>query len=527
MDTSAGQEVIDTASISKETRESSVYAEAGGYRALYPDVNEAKLVRRIDLRVVPMISILYLLAFLDRVNVSNAVLFSLKQDLNLTGNQFNTAIVVFFIPYVLFEIPSNILLKRFKPHVWSYVSDDRDTLPPVPLCMLVFGTITVLQAFAQNFGGLVAARFFLGLAESGFFPGCFYMLSMWYRRDEAQKRYSFFFSSTSLAGGFGGLLASAIGKLDGVRGYHGWRWIFILEGLLTIVVAVIAFFILPDFPEEARWLKTDEREFSKARLYEDVGYSRIHDPLTFKAGLAVLKDFKMFFGPLMYLGFIVPAYSYTYFAPTIVQTFGHSVIRTQLLSVPPWACTFVFTMIIATISDYTRRRFVFLILCASIGVAGMIILLVVHDNSKLQYGALYIVPMGALSAMPIALCWFETNREYSAFALGMERALAHWGTVGTHHRRAVGTATQIGFGNIGGIIAAYSFLAKDSPKFIPGYSICLAFTLLAMLAACGYYLAVLAENRRRDRAEAENADTLSADEKARLGDLSPDYRYYT
>ncbi|KAI0362467.1 major facilitator protein [Trametes cingulata] len=496
MNTSAGQDAIETASVSKETRESSVYAESGGYKAQYPDVNEAKLVRKIDFRVVPMISILYLLAFLDRVNVSNAVLFSLKQDLKLTGNQFNTAIVIFFIPYVLFEIPSNILLKRYKPHVW------------LPSCMLVFGTITVLQAFAQNFSGLVAARFFLGFAESGFFPGCFYMLSMWYRREEAQKRYSFFFSSTSLAGGFGGLLASAIGKLDGVRGYHGWRWIFILEGLLTVVVAIIAFFILPDFPEEARWLKKDEKEFLKARLYEDVGHSRIQDPLTFRAAVAVLKDFKMIFGPLMYLGFIVPAYSYTYFAPTIVQTFGHSVIQTQLLSVPPWACTFVFTMIIATVSDYTRRRFVFLMLCASIGVAGLIILLVVHDNSKLQYGALYIVPMGALSAMPIALCWFETN-------------------LGTHHRRAVGTATQIGFGNVGGIIAAYSFLAKDSPKFIPGYSICLGFTLLAMLAACGYYLAVLAENRRRDRAVAESADTLSADEKARLGDLNPDYRYYT
>ncbi|KAI0362468.1 major facilitator protein [Trametes cingulata] len=493
MDRRTSRDMIEIASVSKESQESSAYAEDG--RCNDPDVNEAKLLRRIDLRVVPIISILYLLAFLDRVNISNAVLFSLKQDLKLTGDQFNTAIVVFFIPYVLLEVPCNVLLKRLGPRVW------------MPSCMLAFGVITVLQAFAQNFGGLVAARFFLGLAESGFYPGCFYIISMWYRREEAQKRYSFLFSSASLAGGFGGLLASAIGKLDGVRGYHGWRWIFILEGLLTVVIAIAAYFIVPDFPEKALWLKKDEKEFLEARLHEDVGQSRIQDPITFKTVLTVYKDFKIIFGPLMYLGFLVPAYSYAYFAPTIVQSLGHSVIQTQLLSVPPWACSFVFTMTIAVISDYTRRRFVFLMLCAAIGVAGLIILLLVHDNSKLQYAALYIVPIGILSAMPIGLCWYETN-------------------LGTHHRRAVGTATQVGVGNIGGIIAAYSFLAKDSPRFIAGYSICLGFTLLGMLAACGYYIAILAENGQRDRAEAEN-DTLSTEEKAKLGDLNPDYRYYT
>ena len=94
--------------------------------------------------------------------------------------------------------------------------------------MFLFGLITMLQGFTQNLSGLIATRFFLGLVESGVFPACFYLIAMWYKRAEAQKRYSFFFSSTTLAGGFGGLLASAIGKMDGMRGYSGWRWIFIL-----------------------------------------------------------------------------------------------------------------------------------------------------------------------------------------------------------------------------------------------------------------------------------------------------------
>lgn len=161
---------------------------------------------------------MYLLAFLDRTNIANASIFGLQKDLKLSsnGDQYNTALTMFFVPYIAFEIPSNIILKRLKPHVW------------LSGCMFLFGLVTVCQGLVQNYSGLLATRFFLGLAETGMFPGSFYLIGMWYKRSEAQKRYSFFFGSTSLAGAFGGLLASVIGKMDGMRGYHGWRWIFIL-----------------------------------------------------------------------------------------------------------------------------------------------------------------------------------------------------------------------------------------------------------------------------------------------------------
>lgn len=181
-----------------------------------PTTTERHLVGRIDLRIVPFVCVLYLLAFLDRVNIANARAFGLERELGLTGVEFNTALTVFFVPYVLFEIPSNMLLKRFSPRLWLSV------------CCFGFGLVTLLQGFVQNYSGLLAARFFLGLFECGMVPGCYYLLGMWYKRSEAQKRFSLFFSSTALAGAFGGLLASAIGKMDGMRGYLGWRWIFIL-----------------------------------------------------------------------------------------------------------------------------------------------------------------------------------------------------------------------------------------------------------------------------------------------------------
>ncbi|KAI0723914.1 MFS general substrate transporter [Cerioporus squamosus] len=465
-----------------------VKAEGGDYKQRFPNVDEAKVVRKIDMRVVPVLCVLYLLAFLDRVNISNAAVFGLKADLKLGGNEFNTALVVFFAPYVLFEIPSNALLKHFKPHVW------------LSLCMFLFGLITMLQGFTQNLGGLIATRFFLGVVESGVFPACFYLIAMWYKRAEAQKRYSFFFSSTTLAGGFGGLLASAIGKMDGMRGYSGWRWIFILEGTLTCVVSFILYFAIADFPEE---------DFVKARLYEDVGHSKRHDPLTPKSVLEVFKDWKIIVGGFMYLGLIVPAYGYAYFAPTIIQSLGHSAIRTQLLSVPPWACAFALAMLSATFSDWLRMRYVFVLATTAVSLAGFVILLVVHDDAHLQYAALFLAAMGTYSAMPIIVCWFNTN-------------------LGGHHRRAVGTAFQVGFGNIGGIIAVFSFLAKDAPKYIPGYSIAIAFIAVSLVANTVYFLGVSWENRRRDAQAAAGVHAhLSEDDKKRMGDLNPDYRYFT
>ena len=152
---------------------------------------------------------------------------------------------------------------------------------------------------------------------------------MWYKRSEAQRRYSFFFSSTTLAGAFGGLLASAIGKMDGMRGYHGWRWLFILEGVLTCVVALSFFFLIPSFPEDAKWLTPEERAYVKARLQVDQGRSAAERSISLRDVGRVFKDYKVILGGLMYFGMIVPAYGYAFFSPTIIATYGYSAIETQ------------------------------------------------------------------------------------------------------------------------------------------------------------------------------------------------------
>lgn len=198
----------------------------------------------------------------------------------------------------------------------------------------------------------------------------------------------------------------------------------------------------------------------------------------------------------MYFGMIVPAYGYAFFAPSIVRTFGYSPIQTQLHSVPPWACAFALAMIIAFASDYTKHRFAFTIAPICVAIVGFSILISVHDNNKVQYFGMFLVAMGAYSAMPVIVCWFNMN-------------------LGGHHRRSVGSAWQVGFGNIGGIIATYAFIDTDAPRYTKGYAICLAFLCLSGLSCCAYAVAVTTANRKRDRMPVDRG--LTDYEKTELG----------
>ncbi|KAF7166974.1 hypothetical protein CNMCM5623_000462 [Aspergillus felis] len=211
----------------------------------------------------------------------------------------------------------------------------------------------------------------------------------------------------------------------------------------------------------------------------------------------------------MYLGQGVAAYAYAYFAPSIIKTYGHDVIQTQLYSIPPWAAAFGTSMLIAFLSDKLRHRFTFAIIPMLIAMAGFGILLNVHDHHKVQYGALFLVASGCYSAMPMLICWFTMN-------------------LGGHRRRSVGTGWQHGLGNIGGIISTYSFLAKGAPRYRNGYIISLSFLCFSAVMAIVYLLAALYDNKKRDRTIANGTIDLQAlpeEELEYMGDLAPTFRY--
>jgi MFS family permease len=179
---------------------------------------EKKLVRKVDRFVVPVVMIAYLLCFLDRVNIGNARLYGLEEDLNMSSAQYQAAVAVLFVTYVLVEVPSNLILKHFRPSRY------------IAFLAVSWGIVSTLTGVVQSYGGLIACRLLLGLMEGGLLPGLTVYLTMFYTKKELALRIGYLFVSSALAGACGGLLAYGIGFMHGVAGQSGWRWVFIIEG---------------------------------------------------------------------------------------------------------------------------------------------------------------------------------------------------------------------------------------------------------------------------------------------------------
>ncbi|KAH3681147.1 hypothetical protein WICPIJ_007891 [Wickerhamomyces pijperi] len=459
-------------------------------------INEKAFMRKVDLWVVPPMILLYFLAFIDRINVGNAKAFGMEKAIGLHGHQYNTALAVFFVPYIFFEVISNKALKIVKPHIW------------LSSLILLFGAVTIGMGFVKNYGQLVACRFLLGIFEAGTFPGIFYVLSTYYSPIEAQKRFSFFFSSTCLAGAAGGSIAYRIHDLNGKHGIDSWAWIFIIEGSFTAGLALLLFFCIPDFPETSRFLNENEREFLKKKLQIHTVDSGFDYEYTFSdMWTQFKKDPTFIYTSLAYFGLIIPAYGYAYFAPTIVQQSGYTNAQSaQAHSVYPWLLAFGATNIVAYFSDLTRIRSPYALGSGLVGLVGLAMVLGSHDPS-VRYGGCFLTAGGLYSCMPQLICWNSLN-------------------FNGHVRKALGTSFQIGFGNIGGIIAVFIFLSKDSPRFVTGLSVCLAFTVFALVMIC--VIAFHCKRMNDKKATVAYRQKFFAREEKEIafdGDLNPNFEY--
>lgn len=222
---------------------------------------ERAFVRKLDLLIFPVMVILFILNFIDRNNFANARLSGLEADLGLSDVEYQTCISILLVGYVAMQVPSNMILTAIKKPSWYLCS-----------CVAVWGIISAATGAVQNAAGAIMCRFFLGCVEASFFPGSLYFLSRWYTRREMQLRVTVLNAGNLAAQAFGGLIAAGIlGDMEGALGLAAWRWLFIIEGAVTIAIAGIAVFVLPDYPQTTGWLSEKERRIAVGRLAIDAG----------------------------------------------------------------------------------------------------------------------------------------------------------------------------------------------------------------------------------------------------------------
>lgn len=461
-------------------------------RVNYDDKERSRILRKMDLRLLPFVSLLYLLSFLDRSNIGNARVAGMAEDLDLVGLKYNVAAAVFSIPYALVEVPSNIALKLFRPSIW------------IPSIMLAWGIIMTLMCLVNSYAGLIVARLFLGVAEAGLFPGITFYLSHWYPRRKFAMRIAIFFSAATIAGAFGGILAFGIEKMDGIGGLHGWQWIFCLEGIATVVVATLSYFFMYDYPETASFLTESERRHVVEMLKEDsrslaTGFDK-------KYIFQAMTDYKTYAQIGIHMGLLITAYSISLFAPTIVHQLGFSSAQAQLLTVPIFACGCCSTVVIGILSDKFNIRGPFIIGCALVSMVGYIVLYTTSTPGA-GYAGCIIAAVGVFPTVPVDLAWIGGN-------------------VGGTLKRGVAIAMVIGMGNLGGLCSAFIYF--DGPRFHHGHGTIMGWLGLSILLTCFMMYDYGRCNKIKEAlCQSEGIDESQSDAFAELGDDSPLFRYTT
>ncbi|KAI8145184.1 major facilitator superfamily domain-containing protein [Fennellomyces sp. T-0311] len=394
-----------------------------------PELTEKELKRlllKIDLRIIPYVSLLYLLSYLDRVNIGNAKIAGLMDDIDITESDYNWALSIFFIGYILFQVPANLMLKWLGPRLW------------IGIIAICWGTISAALSACKTGSHLLAARFFLG--------GVIYYLSIWYTRKQVALRVALFYASNTLAGAVGGLLAFGIMRMDGLQGLSGWQWIFIIEAIPTLICGVFNYWLLPDFPDKAKFLTEKERAFIVHQNQQDAGVaSDTH--FSWRQVVSVIFDWKTITFSLLYICAATPPYSLSMFMPSIVNGMGYHNIMAQVMTVPTYVCAFIWC--IANSYDAGRRmeRGYHIAVSAALSAIGYILLIALKDQrSDHLYAGAVIATTGAFGFVAIIISWFSNN-------------------YGGHTRRNVGIATITSVGNLSGVISGQVYRADDAPHY--------------------------------------------------------------
>jgi len=466
---------------------------------------ERRAVRMLDYTILPVMAMFYFLSFLDRANIGNARVAGLQKDLHLTDKQYEIVVTILYVPYIVAELPSNLLLRRIGPNI------------VMPTLLTIWGIMVTLQGLVTSYAGLATVRAFLGMIEGPMFPGIVLYLSGFYTRRELSLRIALFFSSASLSGAFSGLLAAAIELMNGIGGKPGWAWIFILEGLFSMLMGLLGFFLVPATPRHSRFLTEDQKDIIMTRLEKDRPFIQPVDKFTFKE---VLRSFASPHVIMVFIMFVMigtTLYGLALFLPSIVNQLGFSPNKSQLLSVGPFATGFFVTIISAFLSDRYESRGITTALISLIAVAGFALYLSA-EHRYTTYGALYLMVPGVYATAPVLSAWMANNSEM-------------------HYRRATSVALGFIATNSGGILSTWRYPTNEGPRYRKTTIMNLTFSVLVVLGAFINMAYLSWRNKEKKRPEVrekllekyERAGDKEGDGELRawmeLGDQHPDFVY--
>ncbi|PYH64927.1 MFS transporter [Aspergillus vadensis CBS 113365] len=424
---------------------------------------ERKLKKKLDVRLLLCVWIIFVMNYLDRNNISAAKIAGIESSLGLSSTHYATAVALLFAGYVLMQIPSNIFLANLHPSLY------------IPSVMVIWGMLSALVGVVHKAAGLYALRLLLGFVEAAFYPGALFLISSWYKRSEMGVRSAFLFSGSQLGSAFSGLIGAGITSgLDRARELESWRWIFIIEGSATIFIALMAFFVLPNYPSNTPWLTQEERAVAEWRLIADAGQVNKDDKRWSYGFQMAFSDWRLYAFALIFLCIQVASATSNFF-PAVVKTLGFSMVNTLLLTVPPYMVALAISIANNWSANQLRNSSFHAIWPLSVAIAGFI----------------------------IAAATLNT---------------------GARIKRASVVAFVNAFGNLSQIFSSYFYPDSSAPQYVTAMAANSAFSLGAIVLAIFMRFVLLRANRRIERGESTVAEEMKGQSQREIAGVSDEER---
>jgi MFS transporter, ACS family, tartrate transporter len=404
---------------------------------------------KITLRLIPFMFVLYIVAFLDRVNVGFAAL-QMNEDLGFSDTIYGIGAGIFFIGYFVFEVPSNLIMEKVGARIW------------IARIMLTWGVISSAMFLVGGETSFYILRFLLGVAEAGFFPGMILYLTYWFPARERARAVALFMAAIPLSGVIGSPLSGAILTLDGLAGFAGWQIMFLAEGIPAVLLGIVVLFFLPDGPDDARWLEPEERGWLREALERENRIKSEHGEYT---TLQALTNGKVWLLSAIYFGVVTSVYGVSLWLPLIIEDLsGFGTFAVGLLGAVPYVAGAVGMVLFARHSDTTGERRWHVAVAAFIATVGLV-LTGVTASPVVEMVALTLAALGIYSTL--ATFWSLPTAFLSGTAA------------------AAGIALINSVGNLGGFVGPYvvGFLSDTTGSFYAGLLLLAALILVAGLLA--------------------------------------------
>ena len=448
---------------------------------------EARVVRKLDTSVLPILGLLYFLAALDRSNIGNSATAGLKANIGLSDLQYSNAVSLLFVTYILSEIPATLLLRKFKPHRF------------LAMCGACWALVTIGTTFVQSYGSLLACRLLLGLFEGGYFPCLMLYVLIFYKQQEQGLRMAVLLLCAGLAGAFGGLISYALVQVEtDNRWLQGYRLIYLVEGLITVCAIPLVFFVLPDDELNIRYFNVGEKDIMRARARQRAVYMG-SDKFDWHEVKLAYMDPKTWFSMVIQFCQDTVLYGFSTFLPTILKSgLGFNANEAQYLTIPVYIVSVVAVILISYCSDRMGVRGPFIAAANGLGIVGYILLLACSNNA-VKYFACSLIAFPLYICPGLNLAWTSNNTF-------------------PHFRRATAVGSNQTLGNISGAIAGQIY------RKLP-YRLGHAFSLGCLVVSTGCVALNTAWLWRLNTVKARIECGDKVNERPRTGDQAVDFKY--